>query len=221
MLRSLLTEGRDADVVELFTKLVSRNGELEIRLAQLLSRGHKNEGVSGAQLRLFLEVLTAQSTEGEASVTGSEALGAANDKLREASGIDAKLAGDAASGEQNRPAKQPPLRRAVPLHLARIDNPIPVPPDQRACPKCGVERECIGHDVTEVIELIPARVVVRVDRREKLACKPCVHGRGRCDARAAYEDPWLRKPDRNFGDRRSTESLTTPRHRIRCYALCP
>jgi transposase len=36
-----------------------------------------------------------------------------------------------------------------------------------------VERKCIGHDVTEVIELVPAQVVVRVDRREKLACESC------------------------------------------------
>jgi len=30
---------------------------------------------------------------------------------------------------------------------------------------------CIGHDASEVIELIPAEIIVRVDRREKLACE--------------------------------------------------
>lgn len=29
------------------------------------------------------------------------------------------------------------------------------------CPKCERERRCIGHDVTEVIDLIPAEVMVR------------------------------------------------------------
>ena len=48
-----------------------------------------------------------------------------------------------------------------------------MPADQRPCPRCGTERTCIGHDITEVIELIPAEVVVRRDLREKLACKEC------------------------------------------------
>ena len=43
----------------------------------------------------------------------------------------------------------------------------------RVCPRCGKERTCIGHDTTEVIDLIPAQVIVRVDRREKLACADC------------------------------------------------
>lgn len=57
--------------------------------------------------------------------------------------------------------------------LRRVENPILVPEKERPCPKCGGERECIGHDVTEVIDLIPAEVVVREDRREKLACRKC------------------------------------------------
>jgi transposase len=51
-----------------------------------------------------------------------------------------------------------------------------VPEAERACPKCGKDRECMGHDVTEVIELVPAEVIVRVDRREKLTCKDCEGG---------------------------------------------
>ena len=48
-----------------------------------------------------------------------------------------------------------------------------VPAEERPCPKCGAERKCIGHDVTEVVELIPAELVVRVDSREKLGCETC------------------------------------------------
>ena len=69
--------------------------------------------------------------------------------------------------------KQPPLRQPPPDNLRRVDNPIPVPQAERACPKCGKDRACIGHDVTEVIELVPAEVIVRIDRREKLACMDC------------------------------------------------
>jgi len=166
VLRELLTERRDGDVVALVSKLVMRNGELERRLMQLLSRGHKNEGVSTAQLRLFLEALAAN---GGANDDGALDLAEANAKLRGASGIDA--AADSSTPEK--PAKQPPLRKPPPADLPRKDNPIKVPAAERACPLCGADRVCIGHDVTNVIELEPAKLIVRVDRREKLACNSC------------------------------------------------
>src|SRR5690606_28545344 len=94
----------------------------------------------------------------------------ANSELRAASGIDET----AAEEVMTRPPKQPPpSRRPIPADLPRIDNPIPIPAEQRACPRCGGARKCIGHDVTEVIDLVPARVIVRRDMREKLACETC------------------------------------------------
>jgi len=166
VLRELLTEGRDSEVLALVSKLMARNSELERRLMQMSSHGQKNEGVSTAQLRLFLDSLAATGVD--ASDDGAPDLGDANAKLRGASGIDV-----AADSEAEKPAKQPPLRKPPPANLPRVDNPIAVPEAERACPSCGAERACIGHDVTEVIELEPARVVVRVDRREKLACGSC------------------------------------------------
>ena len=164
VLRALLAEGRSSEVVALFTKLVSRNSELELRLAKLLSGGRKNEGVSSSQLKLFLESLEAMSEE----ATGGAEAKEADQKLRGSSGIDEKK-----EEKQTKPAKQPSLRKPAPPHLRRIENLIPVPPEERGCPKCGKERECFGHDMTEVIELIPAEVVVRVDKKEKLVCRPC------------------------------------------------
>jgi transposase len=166
MLRVLLNERRDGDVLSLVAKLVARNSELEQRMARLLSRTQKNEGVSEAQLKLFMDMLTAESDEGSAA---DPTLADANAKLREASGIDQP--GDNGSNAERK--RQPPLRQPPPADLPRIDNPIAVPESERPCPKCGAERACIGHDVTEVIELVPAHVVVRVDRREKLACDRC------------------------------------------------
>lgn len=171
MLRELLAEGRSEEVVALVTKLVSRNGELERRLAELLIRGRKSEGISSAQLQLFLDALAAQEGQGNGADAGGSDLDAANGRLRDAAAAGGT--GDPSSSDQTRPARQPPVRRPPPPQLRRIDNPIAVPKAERACPTCGAERECIGHDVTEVIDLLPAEVVVRVDRREKLACKPC------------------------------------------------
>jgi transposase len=166
VLKSLLESGRSEEVVTLVEKLVARNSELEQRLAQVPSRGHKNEGVSTAQLRLFVDAL---STESEGSEGTGPELAAANEKLREASEID-KHSDDKDTGKGKR---QPPLRRPIPAGLRRVENSIVVPAEQRKCPQCGADRKCIGHDVTEVVELIPAEVVVRIDRREKLACASC------------------------------------------------
>lgn len=170
VLRELLTERRDTEVLALFTKLVVRNSDLERRLLQLLARGRKNEGVSTAQLKLFLDALAATGVNADNDDDEAPELDEVNDKLRRASGIDATSGSDAAT---EKPAKQPPLRKPPPAHLPRVDNPIKVPTAERPCPVCGADRACIGHDVTEVIELVPAKVIVRVDRREKLACATC------------------------------------------------
>ena len=60
VLKGLLASGDIAAVLELVSQLVARNGELEKKLAELLSRGRTNEGVSTAQLLLLLDGLAAQ-----------------------------------------------------------------------------------------------------------------------------------------------------------------
>lgn len=65
------------------------------------------------------------------------------------------------------------MRQGFPAKLRRVDNNLAVPTEQRPCPQCGNARTCIGHETTEVIELIPAQLIVRRDRREKLACETC------------------------------------------------
>jgi transposase len=158
MVRELLAEGRVDEALAVVAKLVVRNGELERRLAELSSRSRKREGVSSAQLLLLLDGLAA---------TGDSGRDEADERLRAASEIDAK------PEPTTEPRKSPAMRQPAPPNLRRIENPIRVPDDQRACPTCGGERKCIGHDVSEVVELIPAEVVVRLDQREKLACEKC------------------------------------------------
>jgi transposase len=170
VLKELLAEGRNEAVVELVEKLVARNSELEQRLTEIGARRKKNEGISRSQLLLFLDALaTAAKSESGTDEERDEA----NRKLRSAAGVDEEAQRDAETQETKEPRRQPPLRQAPPAHLRRIDNPLSVPAAERACPRCGAERKCIGHDVTEVIELIPAEVVVRRDCREKLACSSC------------------------------------------------
>jgi transposase len=165
-LSELLADGRHKEILAIVAKLVARNGELERRLADILGRGRKSEGVSSAQLSLFLKAV--------AQGLGNDTLDQANRDLRDTAHLDDKDQPKPKEDEPKAPPpRQPSVRRPAPPNLRRIENLILVPASERACPGCGKERGCIGHDVSEVIELIPAEVVVRVDRREKLACKPC------------------------------------------------
>ncbi|MFN0248117.1 MAG: IS66 family transposase [Kofleriaceae bacterium] len=177
VLSNVLGDFAERDVVMgIVSKLVAENADMTRRLARIAARFKKSEKVGRAQLVLFLDAL--QRGEGEPEVDdpdadGPDELDEADAKLRAASGIDDKRDDGDLGKLTTRPPRQPANRTAAPAHFARVDNPIEVPAVQRACPRCGVERTCIGHDVTEVIELVPAEVIVRRDRREKLACDAC------------------------------------------------
>lgn len=144
-------------------KVVARNAELERQLRAVRPADRKNEGVSSAQLRLLLDGLPA-NTDGDGDRPTADKLlkkWAWKNECEEAATKKAK---------RKRTFRG---RRSLPEQLRRVDNVIQVPAEQRACPRCGVERKCIEHEVTEVLDLIPAEVVVRRDIREKLACVPC------------------------------------------------
>jgi transposase len=159
VLRELLSEGRNDAVLELVQKLVAHNEELTRRLAELSQRRKKGEGVSSAQLSLLLDDLKPEQ---------DKTLDEANKALE-----DAAAPNEDKAPKTEKPPKQPRTRQAPPKNLRRVDNPINVAQKERPCPICGKERTCIGHDVSEVVELIPAELIVRVDRREKLACTSC------------------------------------------------
>ena len=46
-------------------------------------------------------------------------------------------------------------------------------PEQCICGKCGVETTVIGYEVSEMLDVEPARYFVVVTKREKRACKSC------------------------------------------------
>ena len=157
--KELLALGRDAEVIELVAKLVERNGELELLLAKAREAKNRGEHIPQGQLDLFLAKLAEQKPEA--------AVADANKKLEDA----AKANGG--RPESSKPPKQPPMRRPLPPGLRRVENPIPVPESERACPRCGAERKCLCIETTPVIDIIPAEVIVRLDMREVLACDVC------------------------------------------------
>ncbi len=64
-------------------------------------------------------------------------------------------------------------RRPLPAHLPRRPVLHDVPPDERACPDCGCQRQCIGAEVREQLDYRPASLVVIEHIRPKYACKQC------------------------------------------------
>lgn len=54
-----------------------------------------------------------------------------------------------------------------------LSEPVCVPPGERACQHCSTEMSAIGFVEHERVEYVPAKFVVHVERREKLACKAC------------------------------------------------
>jgi transposase len=169
LVQGLLANGELNEVVSLVAELVANNSALQRQLEELTRKRYKtSEVVSSAQLRLLLTELAQVEEQ-------AESLSEADEELRKAADLDA-LEQAKSDGDENgpRPRKRKrPARRPFPEKLRRVENPILVPAEQRPCPKCGKERTCIGHDVTEVLELVPAELVVRRDKREKLACKAC------------------------------------------------
>ena len=170
VLPKLLAEGRIDEALEVVRALVARNEELERQLAGLGRRTMKaNEGVSSDQLRLFLDALSQQQAQAEdEALTAKEQ----DELLRQRAEAAAERARQKALAEKNEP-KRKALKKKLPAELERRDNLIEVPEAERACPTCGEEREVIGHDISEVAELIPAKIIVRRDKREKRACKSC------------------------------------------------
>ena len=63
-------------------------------------------------------------------------------------------------------------RKPLPEHLPRVEVIHDIPEEEKAC-GCGQERECIGKEVSEQLEIIPAKLQVIRHIRLKYACKSC------------------------------------------------
>jgi transposase len=80
------------------------------------------------------------------------------------------------------PEKQQPKRRRhpgrqeLPAGLPRVERGIVCTPEQCACEACGQAKAVIGYDVSEQLDVEPAKYFVVVTKREKRACKGCEEG---------------------------------------------
>jgi transposase len=141
--RDLVREERDAAQAEI-EKL-----RLLIRQLQRNRFGRRSEKLDPDQLQLGLEDL-------EQTVAAAEA-------AREAT---------TRSGDTPRPPR--PRRRnlgALPAHLPRVEVLVDV--EDKACPCCGGTMHAIGEDTSEMLDIVPAVLRVRVVRRPRYGCRAC------------------------------------------------
>lgn len=81
---------------------------------------------------------------------------------------------DAEDRAAKRPAKPRAANRgSLPKHLPRIEEVIE--PDSLTC-ICGGCLHCIGEDVSDRLDIVPAQFRVIVTRRPKYACRSCTDG---------------------------------------------
>lgn len=130
-----------------------KNAELKIQALVLelaqhrrLRFGHSSEALSAEQRSLFEE-------------TGAADLGALEAELEQLTPAEAC------------PRKKPTGRQALPAHLPRID--YRHEPESCTCGQCGNALVLIGEDVSEQLDVEPARFFVQRHIRPQYACRAC------------------------------------------------
>ncbi|EUB96536.1 transposase IS66 [Rhizobium sp. CF080] len=86
--------------------------------------------------------------------------------------IHAEDGADSPSGKPN-PKSRAANRGSLPAHLPRVEETIE--PESLIC-SCGGGLHCIGEDVSERLDVVPAQYRVLVTRRPKYACRSCTDG---------------------------------------------
>ena len=86
----------------------------------------------------------------------------------------AEAAQEAASRSSNTPRSPRPRRRnlgALPAHLPRVEVLVDV--EDKSCPCCGGALHVIGEDASEMLDIVPAQLRVKVIRRPRYGCRAC------------------------------------------------
>ncbi len=72
-----------------------------------------------------------------------------------------------------RPSRPHPRRQELPAGLPRVERVLGCAPEQCTCKACGQPTAVIAYDVSERLDVEPAKYFVVVTKREKRACKHC------------------------------------------------
>ena len=146
MVRSLRFVELVTAIVAFISRMCEVNGELTKKLGELRRARPRSERLEWLERQLALPF---------------EAM---------AAGPDAAVSGEAAAKRNQSRRGRHPGRSPLPAHLERIEVPNPVPPAMRVCPKCGADMTTVGHERCETLDVVPAKVVVKVRIDETVAC---------------------------------------------------
>src|SRR3954462_4578140 len=140
------------ELLETLGQQIHLNAKLQHQLEQLLRHryGRKSERIDPAQLLLFAQEILAQA-EPE-SEPATEPTSPPSTPRRKTNGHG---------------------RKPLPARLPRKPVVHDIPPEQLPCPDCGVLRQCIGSEVRELLEYVPASLIVIEHIRPKYACPDC------------------------------------------------
>ena len=144
------------ELLETLGQQIHLNEKLQHQLEQLLRQryGKKGERIDPAQLLLFAQEILAQAEAAPTPAATSDA--------------EPKSTPIPSASQKNGHGRKP-----LPAHLTRLPIVYDVPPEQRVCPDCGVERTSIGREVREQLEYVPASIIVLEHIRPKYACRAC------------------------------------------------
>jgi transposase len=124
--------------------------EERLRLQRIQKYGPGSEKLSSLQLELL---------EQEPGVSREE--------------VSAESERKAPPPASERKKRKHPGRQTLPANLPRVERVIACTPEQCVCGNCGRDTSVIGYEVSEVLDVEPARYFVQVTKREKRACKTC------------------------------------------------
>jgi transposase len=172
----MLTQGRGAEALEMLVDLLARLREAHTstvhRLREALRQlyGRRSEKTPASQLQMLLSFLVSEGAAPAAAETAQQA--------PPSPPAQASAAGAADGTGPQRPARRQAPRgaQALPAHLERREVVVPVPAEQSTCPCCGEQRTPMGEEVSQRLELEPARFFVLVEKRPKLSCARCKEG---------------------------------------------
>ncbi|HYI01283.1 IS66 family transposase [Hyalangium sp.] len=174
----MLSQGRGAEAIEMLVDLVARLREAHTSTAHRLKEalrqlyGRRSEKMTTSQLQLLLAFLSSQAAGPESSETAQQTPPSPSAPPA-AAGSDSTDG----TGKKQRSRRQAPRgAQALPAHLERREVVVPVSSEQSACPCCGLERSPMGEEVSQRLELEPARFFVLVEKRPKLSCAKCKEG---------------------------------------------
>jgi len=122
----------------------------QLRLERIKKYGPGSEKLSDAQLNLL---------ELEPGVSHVE--------------VQAESVREPLPASTNRKPRPHPGRQELPAELPRVERVIACAPEQCTCRACGQPTAVIGYDVSEQLDVEPAKYFVVVTKREKRACRHC------------------------------------------------